>query len=253
MTFNKLILTQKTSVSDVAEFFKNQDPIKQVRAKDLGDGRIKLYVRKDSLKQFFTDKLRPDFLVKRDYQKAKNHILNIIKKSDPAGENSSAFVGVKRGLEAHRQNFHLDEFSNYLDDALYRREELNFAKEILKLDGSLANSLSDIGKTVNSKEVQQEISTVLHAIKDPGDKAIFERNFDALRAVMQRPGPGYQTQLTLIDYNCAIDFFRVWLKEIKNIEGSKQNSEITQKLTAFAENVVRKGVPEKIDLGGGNF
>jgi hypothetical protein len=147
----------------------------------------------------------------------------------------------------------LSEFSNHLDDALYRREEFNLAKEILKLDGSLPNSLSDIGATVNSQEAQQEISTVLRAIKDPGDKAIFERNFDALLDVMQKPGPGHRTRLTVIDYNCAIDFFRVWLKEIKNIEGSKQNSEITQKLTAFAENVVRKGVPERIDLGGGDF
>ena len=253
MPLNKLILTQKTSVSDVVEFFKNNEPTKQVRARDLGDGRIELYVRKDSFKQFFTDKLRPGFLVERDYLKAQNHVLNIIKKSDPAGENSSAFAGVKRGLVAHQQNFYLGEFSNYLDDALYRHEEINLAKEILKLYGSRVNSLSDIGKTVNSQEAQQEISRILHAIKDPGDKAILKRNFDALNAVMQKPGPGNQTQLTLIDYNCAIDFFRVWLKEIKNIEGNKPNSAITQKLTAFAENVVRKGVPERIDLDGGSF
>lgn len=123
MPFNKLILTQTTSVSDVVEFFKNNEPTKQVRARDLGDGRIELYVRKDSFKQFFTDKLRPGFLVERDYLKAQNHVLNIIKKSDPAGENSSAFAGVKRGLEAHQQNFYLGEFSNCLADALYRHED----------------------------------------------------------------------------------------------------------------------------------
>lgn len=250
---NKLILTQQTSVSEVAQFFKDQNSTKQVRARDLGDGRIKLYVREDSFKQFFTDKLRFGFLVERDYLKAQNHVLNIIKKSDPAGENSSAFAGIKKGLDAHRQNFYLGEFSNHLDDALYRNEELSLAKEILKLDGSLVNSLTAIGQTVNSPDVEREIETVLHAIKDPGDKEIFKRNFDALRAVMKGPGPGCQTELTTIDYHCAIDFCRVWLKEIKNIEGSKLNGETTQKLTAFAEDVVRRGVPERIDLNGGKF
>lgn len=260
MPTNKLILTQQTSISDVTDFFKVQDPTKKVRARDLGDGRTELYVRKDSFKQFFTDKLRPDFLVKRDYLKAKDHILDIIKKSDPAGEKSSAFAGVKRGLEGHRHDFYLDEFSNHLDGALYRPEELSLAKEILQLDGSLPNSLSDIGQTVNSEEVQQEILTVLDAIQDSGDKAIFKRNFDALRDVMRKPGPGRQAKLSVIDYNCAIDFCRVWLKEIKNInsgrenlEGSKPTVKITQALTAFAENVVRKGVPERIDLNGGKF
>ncbi len=254
MNSNKLILTQKTSVSDVAKFFKTQDlTMKKFRARDLGDGRIEIYVRKDSFEQFFTDKLRLGVLVERDYQKAKNHILNIIKKSDPAGENSSAFAGIKEGLDAHRQNFYSGEFSNHLNNALYRNEKLSLAKEILKLDRSTVNSLSAIGQTVNSPDVQQEISTVLQAIKDPGDKEIFQRNFDALGAVMKMPVPNYQAELTTIDYNCAIDFFRVWLKEIKNMEGSKLNSATAQKLTAFAEDVVRKGVPERIDLNGGNF
>ena len=88
MPTNKLILTQQTSISAVVDFFKVQDPTKKVRARDLGDGRTELYVRKDSFKQFFTDKLRPDFLVKRDYLKAKDHILNIIKNSDPAGKKN---------------------------------------------------------------------------------------------------------------------------------------------------------------------
>lgn len=246
---NKLILTQQTSVSEVAQFFKVQNSKKQVRARDLGDGRIKLYVREDSFKQFFTDKLRFGFLVERDYLKAQNHVLNIIKKSDPAGENSSAFAGIKKGLDAHRQNFYSGEFSNHLDNALRPHEELSLAKEILKLDRLTVNSQIDIRQALNSQEVLQ----VVNAINDPVDKEIFERNFSAFSAIMNLSGPGNRGLLTIIDYHCAIDFCRVWLKEIKNIEGSKLNGETTQKLTAFAEDVVRKGVPERIDLNGGKF
>jgi hypothetical protein len=123
------------------------------------------------------------------------------------------------------------------------------AKEILKLDRLTVNSQIDIKQALKSQEVPQ----VLNAINNPVDKEIFERNFSALSAIMQQSGPGNPGLLTIIDYHCAIDFCRVWLKEIKNIEGSKLNGATTQKLTAFAEDVVRKGVPERIDLNGGNF
>jgi hypothetical protein len=175
--------------------------------------------------------------------------LNIIKKSDPAGENSSAFAGIKKGLDAHRQNFYSGEFSNHLDNALRRHEELSLAKEILKLDRLTVNSQIDIRQALDSQEVLQ----VPNAINDPVDKEIFKRNFSAFNAIMNLSGPGNRGLLTIIDYHCAIDFCRVWLKEIKNTEGSKLNGETTQKLTAFAEDVVRKGVPERIDLNGGNF
>jgi hypothetical protein len=71
MSTNKLTLTKTTTLEEVTNYFKNLGPDKQVRARELGDGRIQLYVRKDSHKQFFTDKLKPDYLIKRDYANAK--------------------------------------------------------------------------------------------------------------------------------------------------------------------------------------
>lgn len=52
MRTDKLILNANTKLEDVANYFKNLGPDKQVRARELGDGRIQLYVRKDSPKQF---------------------------------------------------------------------------------------------------------------------------------------------------------------------------------------------------------
>ena len=66
MRADKLTLNKNTKLEDVAHYFKNLGPDKQVRARELADGRIQLYVRNDSRKQFFTDKLKPDYLIKRD-------------------------------------------------------------------------------------------------------------------------------------------------------------------------------------------
>ncbi len=54
---SKLILNKDTSLEDISRYFENIAPDKNVRARENKDGQIKLYVRKDSFKQFFTDKL----------------------------------------------------------------------------------------------------------------------------------------------------------------------------------------------------
>ena len=47
MSTNKLTLTKTTTLEQVTDYFKNLGPDKRVRARELGDGRIQLYVRKD--------------------------------------------------------------------------------------------------------------------------------------------------------------------------------------------------------------
>lgn len=86
MSADKLILTKSTTLEQVTQYFKDLGQDKQVRARDLGDGRIQLYVRKDSCKQFFTDKLKPDYLIKRDYLNAKKQIHDIAKKIENHGK-----------------------------------------------------------------------------------------------------------------------------------------------------------------------
>ena len=72
---SSIILNQDTTITTVVNFLSVGNLNRQIRAKDLGNGEIRLYVRKDTFKQFFTDKLRLNSDVKRDYTKALNHIL----------------------------------------------------------------------------------------------------------------------------------------------------------------------------------
>ena len=50
MSIDKLIRNKTTTLEDVAKYFEDLGRDKQVRARELGDGRIQLYVRKDSHK-----------------------------------------------------------------------------------------------------------------------------------------------------------------------------------------------------------
>lgn len=112
MRTDKLILNANTKLEDVANYFKNLGPDKQVRARELGDGRIQLYVRKDSPKQFFTDKLKPDYLIKRDYLNARNQIFDMACKIEDIGKNKASIIfHIRRTMDNHSHDFSTTEFN----------------------------------------------------------------------------------------------------------------------------------------------
>jgi hypothetical protein len=111
MSIDKLILNKTTTLEDVAKYFKDLSPDKQVRARELGDGRIQLYVRKDSHKQFFTDKLKPDFLVRRDYLSARNAIFDIASGIKDNPKKSAILFHVRKLLDNHRHDFFVNELN----------------------------------------------------------------------------------------------------------------------------------------------
>ena len=117
MSPNKLTLTKSTTLEQVTNYFKDLGPDKQVRARELGDGSIQLYVRKDSHKQFFTDKLKPDYLIKRDYLNAKKQILDIANELEANGHKSRILSGVQRalGVEGHRRSIYTNEFNRRME------------------------------------------------------------------------------------------------------------------------------------------
>jgi hypothetical protein len=117
MSPNKLTLTKSTTLEQVTNYFKDLGPDKQVRARELGDGRIQLYVRKDSYKQFFTDKLKPDYLIKRDYANAKQQIIDIAKRMGIPRDKESPIQGlipfhVKKAIEGRSEPHKHDIFTN---------------------------------------------------------------------------------------------------------------------------------------------
>jgi hypothetical protein len=77
-----------------------------------GGGRIQLYVRKDSPKQFFTDKLKPDCLIKRDYLNARNKIFDMACKITDTREDKERIIfHIRQTLDSHRHDFSTTEKS----------------------------------------------------------------------------------------------------------------------------------------------
>ena len=101
----KLTLDKNTSLEAITKYFEDAGWGNQVRARDLGEGRIELYVRKNSFKQFFTDKLRPDFLVQRDYIAARNHITGILERTDRLAKDLPFLSKIKENLNNHSRSF----------------------------------------------------------------------------------------------------------------------------------------------------
>ena len=127
MSIDKLILNKTTTLEDVANYFKDLGPNKQVRARELGDGSIQLYVRKDSHKQFFTDKLKPDFLVRRDYLSAKNAIFDIACGIKDNPKKATILFHVRKAIEGmsepHRHDFYTSEFNRRMEIFMTQKNE----------------------------------------------------------------------------------------------------------------------------------
>jgi hypothetical protein len=260
-TANRLLIKSDTSIDKVVDFLNDTGQGKRIRARDLKDGGIELYVRKDSFKQFFTDKLRLSCHVQQDYNAARSLILDIIKAADPAGENSSALRSIKTSLASDKHDFRADGFERKLQTAL--NNGIAGAQEILGMKFSQGDLRNDITKLIQNPEVKLEISKVMNSIENPAERKTFEKNFSALKLITSRSSPmGQWRSPTIIDYNCAIDFFRVWLKEVKETDSDIKNhndksgnevSEEKKALTEFAKKVTSGGVPLQIDLNGGKI
>jgi hypothetical protein len=257
----RLTIKCDTSIDKVVNFLQFSEQGTRIRARNLNDGGIELYVRKDSFKQFFTDKLRLSCHVQQDYNAARSRILEIIKTADPAGENSSALSSIRHSLASDKHDFRVDGFQRDLSSALSSGTVK--AKEILGIEYSQGDPRNDITKLIQKPKVQDEISKVMNSIKNSADRETFEKNFSALNFITSKTSPmGHVTPPTIIDYNRAIDFFRVWLKEVKETDSDiknyddKSGNEVSKEkkaLTEFAERITRGGVPDRIDLNGGRF
>ena len=264
MTPDKLIIDKESSINEVTNYFENLDSSKRVRARDLGDGRIELYVRKDSFKQFFTDKLRPDSLVKRDYQKARDYIFSMLNQIDPSVENLPSLKCITKPLTKHNHDFCVGIFNQGMHHFLHSSSQIENTKAIIKNNWRDADVYELLKTALPSEEGQKEISEIIKAVKDPEDRKILERNFNALNAVMfskksQKNSP------TVIDCHHAIDFFRAWLKELPKLtgennsgnnikpEGSKrnENSALVSVLTDFSKRLATWGARGNIDYQGG--
>jgi hypothetical protein len=260
----KLIFNEKTSINEVSSYFDKLDSGKKVRARSLGDGQIELYVRKNSFKQFFTDKLRPDFLVKRDYITAREHIFKIIDQAAPFEKNSHLLFKIKQSLSNHNHDFCSHDISLGMQHLLHAPAEKKNSETILENHWKAANVDNFSKEMISGSGGQKIISKIIESVKDPEDKKILQRNFNALNAILFSSSPS-KNSLTTIDYHHAIDFSRAWLKELPELISktdsintshtedipSKTDNNLVSLLTDFSKRITTWSAAGAIDYQGG--
>ncbi len=276
----KLTLNQSTSLKEVGTYFK-ENTRREIRARDLGGGKIELYVRKDSFKQFFTDKLRLEYFVKRDYQAAKNQILEIVKKFDPNGNQTIS----KISSPLNRQSLHFEAYalSKAIEDVQGQSQgsgkasvvtntnkgpsknpfkESQDAQVIVEDNFSAGYKDKTTKALLRSAEGQKEVSKIINAVEDNEDRKTLQQNFEALTKVLV--GIDTKEYPTGVDYCNARDFSRAWLKELpgalrklnSNVTsptGSPANheSDLINRLTDFSKRIEKWNVPGTVDFQGG--
>jgi hypothetical protein len=264
MSADKLILTKSITLDQVTNYFKNLDPDKRVRARKNDDGLTELYVRNNSFKQFFTDKLKLGFLVKRDYLEAKQHIVNVLNNSGVNVIKSPSLVNLKKGLDAHSHDFVAKKFNSQTENFLYNEKEIRDAKKLLD-DNWKAMKLNDLPiQLISGPEGQKEISRIIGFLENPEDQKILQRNFDALNNIMFSDDSSKPTP-TVIDCHHAIDFSRAWQNAMSELIGKtssdntgqtegisfKKDSSLINVLTNFSKRITAWSKLETIDYKAG--
>jgi hypothetical protein len=275
----KLTLNQNTSLTHVGDYFKN-NKTREIRARDLGGGNIQLYVRKDSFKQFFTDKLRLEYFVKQDYQAAKNQILNIVKELDPNGKQIISLQNISRPLNRQSLHFEAPALSKAIKDFEGQSQKSSNTSAVTNSDSKnqykqRTDARAIIGENfravdtdkamealISGADGQKEISTIINAVENKEDRETLQQNFKALTKVLF--GSGTKERPTLDDFLKARDFSRAWLKELPGAiiklnssatspTGSPSNheSDLINRLTDFSKRIEKWNAPGTIDYEGG--
>lgn len=222
-----LVLNEDTLMSDVNKFFEGLSPDKRVRARKNDDGLIELYVRKNSFKQFFTDKLKLDFLVKRDYLEAKEHIFKILNQSGLDVEKFPSLSYVTNGLNYHNHDFVAEQFNSNKSSFLYFAPGISDAKKLLNENWNAVNVDSLPKQLISGPGGQKEISKIIGLLENPEDQEILKRNFNALNNIMFSDDSS-KSNPTIIDCHHAIDFSRAWQNAMSELTGKTSSDNTGQ-------------------------
>ncbi|MCE2859094.1 MAG: hypothetical protein LW731_04520 [Oxalobacteraceae bacterium] len=253
----KLTLDKNTSLEAITKYFEDAGWGNQVRARDLGEGRIELYVRKNSFKQFFTDKLRPDFLVQRDYIAARNHITGILERTDRLAKDLPFLSKIKENLNNHSRSFRSGQMSFDIKNFVNPQVEKKNLQMILSNNWRVASGENSRNNGTSGTEWQQHIPTIIDAVKDPEEKKILQQNFNALNTILFG-SPSSKSSLTIFDYLHAMDFSRAWLKASPELisdkdpqnNGSNENMKFVNLLTDFSKRIATWSAVDSIDYQG---
>ncbi|MFM8468160.1 MAG: hypothetical protein ACKOAO_11430 [Oxalobacteraceae bacterium] len=246
MSKNKITIGHHTTINELSKFFHNLKDSKKVRARDLGNGQIQLYVRKNSFKQIFTDKLRLGFMVKRDYSSAVDCIKKILKTN---GSAHSIKYSEDQGLVGQEFGKHTHDFSaNTLKEhlkLLEAQETAQFsAQKCLMLDISfVSENFKEIFQLGNREDRKQTVEKFLHSSSPIANienvshqiKHFFLYLEKIIFYVGENPTNDPERG---IDHEAARGFAYTWLSAIKN---EKNNGSTTSSLsTALSCELIEK-------------
>lgn len=113
----KIKLTDTTSVSEIADFFKGLNDTQTVRARQTMDGAIELYVRGSSKWHLLTDNLKFGFLVTRDYQAAREKIDDIFKQNGVIKSIKAPQTELTSSFSNHQHDFYVREIKTDFQNA----------------------------------------------------------------------------------------------------------------------------------------
>jgi hypothetical protein len=254
MSIDKLLLTQNTTLEQVTDYFKDLGPDKQVRARKIGGGQIELYVRKDSFKQFFTDKLRSGFLVARDYKEARTRILTIMSQAKLPAEELSSVHNIKQSIGLHKHNFYANKVNNefkklseYLTKQTQAKEVLDSIKVRIKMPEGDENfeelgnfkayvikSQETLGLNLNNSLINSQSEHLFNFLQE---KYVLQKEGDSENDIGNNVVPVF------IDYEAIEDFGLTWQESItqtKNHNGKKTKTSGQSENLVFEEGYLTK-------------
>ena len=216
----KLILTDTTSVSDIANFFQGLDDTQQVRARQTKEGVIELYVRGSSKWHLLTDNLRFGFLVTRDYQAAKEKIEDIFKGNRIINSLKAPKDNLSKSISTHQHDFYVKEVKNDLQIA----EKVLTRQEISKgnVKNFFENTLVKLYEEKNLEDIASYLADKFNTTPSPASEFI---KIIKLAELTLNPVKHQSLELTEIDFEQVENFSIEWQKSIAQKNARPKDSE----------------------------
>ena len=221
MSKNKITLYYGMSINELNQFFAGLDDTTKVRARDLGGGKIQLYVRKDTFKHFFTDKLRLGFLVEHDYSKAIDRIKEIVndristKSIKYADEQKSAYEELKK----HTHDFSASTLKQHLTRLAEQEKKQIRAKANLNSGFPSRAYFSDsVRQILRETESIKKTEQFIRSFAAPEESKKISDETENFFNYSDRIFSYEHQYLPSVDYEAARDFAYTWLSAIEEEE-----------------------------------
>ena len=257
MSEHKILLGTNTTRDDVAEFFSRLDDKQRVRARKSDDG-IELYVRGSSRWHLFTDSLRSARDVRKDYEAAKQHLLQIVFSPDHATLKNPRLPfaqNLQNQTRLHKHDFRANHFKDFFNSAAAQnntiaREAQSQAQNRIDLawkDGNIAATDKTLDQQTIEKLIQGSVETT-----SPEYAKIQQQAGEFSKFLRHQNNPHNDREE--IDYvsveNFAFSWKRISEKSTSKASAETENSEEVS-LKKITSKITEQSIPERLHLNAG--